>query len=220
MSSCLVSLSDQAFFTIVTSALEAYKVDHAKFDADGDPDDHLETHGHLWGYINESMRGEQVYRIEMADVSTAADRNKDWVGAKDESYEYKRDFVDCYYPELSFLGDFHSHPYSQALSQVNTELDLERNKLYQFSKGDFQAVKYDQQDPNKNYRVGMVATVYERDKLISRTSKHIDEGSCIRFQYQNMTIWIKAYVWAGDEYRKKSDKMVHLICPNLGFNAS
>ncbi|PFG54293.1 hypothetical protein ATG98_3513 [Marinobacter sp. LV10R520-4] len=219
MADCLVSLSDQAFFTIVTSALEAYQVDHAKLD--GDPETHLETIGNLWGFINESRRGEYVYRIEMADVSTAADRDKSWVIAKNESYEYKRDFLDCYYPEFRFLGDFHSHPYSEAQNQVRTELDLERNSLYQFSKGDFQAVKEEQQGADKkDYRVGIVATVYEREDYIKRTSKHLDEGSCIRFQYKNMTIWIKAYVWAGEDYRRKSDKMVNLICPNLGFNVS
>jgi hypothetical protein len=47
MSICIVSLSDQSFFTIVTAALEAYKVDHAKHDS-GDSENtlkHLATYG-------------------------------------------------------------------------------------------------------------------------------------------------------------------------------
>lgn len=218
MSNCLVSISDQAFFTIVTAALEAYAIDH------GDPDSeeeskHLETFGNLWGYRSKSGLGEEVFRIAMADVSTAAHRGKGFVIDKEESYEAKEDFVSVFYPELTFLGDYHSHPYTTPADGVNTELDLERHSLYQFSNADFSSVKY-QQDSGRDYRVGLVATVFERMEGIPRTSKHMDGASCIRFQYQDVTIWIKAYVWAGDDYRRKSDKMVHLICPNLGFNAS
>jgi proteasome lid subunit RPN8/RPN11 len=220
MSECLVSISDQAFFTIVTAALEAYKIDHADPESE-EPKQYLETFGNLWGYYSQSGFGEDVFRVVMADVSTSAERGQDFVIDKEECYEAKKDFVSVYYPELSFLGDYHSHPYTTPTTSENgakTELDLERNELYRFSNTDFRSVKY-QQQAGRNYRVGIVATVYERDEGISRPSKHIDEASCIRFQYNNMTIWLKAYVWAGEDYRRKADKMVHLMCPNLGFNA-
>ncbi|MGM0855864.1 MAG: hypothetical protein ACQEW0_02140 [Pseudomonadota bacterium] len=217
MSVCLVSLSDQSFFTIVTAALEAYKVDHAKHGAD-EPEQYLETFGNLWGYRSEPDSGKEVFRVMMADVSTAAERAQGFVIDKEESYQAKMDFVATYYPELNFLGDYHSHPYTMHGDGIKTELDLERNKLYQFSSCDFKSVKY-QQEIGRKYCIGLVATVYERDEGIKRSSKHIDGQSCIRFQYQNMTIWIKAYVWTGHDYRRKADKMVRLICPNLGFNA-
>jgi hypothetical protein len=129
----------------------------------------------------------------------------------------QRDFIALFYPELSFLGDYHSHPYTTPIDGIKTELDLERKECYRFSSADFNSVNY-QQEIERDYRVGLVVTVYERDEGIPRSSKHIDGNSCTRFQCQNMTIWIKAYVWAGDDYRRKADKMVHLICPNLGFN--
>lgn len=217
MSICIVSLSDQSFFTIVTAALEAYKVDHAKHDSD-EPEQYLETFGNLWGYRSEDTAGKKVFRVVMADVSTAAERSQGFVIDKPESYDAKSRFIETYYPELSFIGDYHSHPYTIQGDGVKTELDLERNELYQFSSCDFKSVKH-QQEIGRKYNVGLVATVYERDKSIKRSRKHIDEKSCIRFQYQNMTIWIKAYVWTGADYRRKADKMVCLICPNLGFNA-
>lgn len=217
MSTCVVSLSDQSFFTIVTAALEAYKVDHAKHGSD-EPEQYLETFGNLWGYRSEEITGKKVFRVVMADVSTAAERSQGFVIDKEESYNAKLNFIETYYPELNYLGDYHSHPYTIQGDGVKTELDLERNELYQFSSGDFKSVKH-QQEIGRKYSVGLVATVYERDKSIKRSRKHIDEKSCIRFQYQNMTIWIKAYVWTGTDCRRKADKMVRLICPNLGFNA-
>ena len=77
MSICIVSLSDQSFFTIVTAALEAYKVDHAKHDS-GDSEKYLETFGNLWGYRSEDTAGKKVFRVVMADVSTAAERSQDF----------------------------------------------------------------------------------------------------------------------------------------------
>ena len=117
----------------------------------------------------------------------------------------QRDFIALFYPELSFLGDYHSHPYTTPIDGIKTELDLERKECYRFSSADFNSVNY-QQEIERDYRVGLVVTVYERDEGIPRSSKHIDGNSCTRFQCQNMTIWIKAYVWAGDDYRRKADK--------------
>jgi hypothetical protein len=194
MTDCFVSLSEQAFFTIVTSALEAYRVDHSEL-SDGAAI-RLETFGHLWGYENQASDGVAVYRVVLADVSTAAFMANDCVRPKELAKQLKAQFVDTFFPELMFIGDFHSHPYSLEEDEVKTELDLERKQLY---------------------RIGLVATVYERERKISRSSTYVDVQSCIRFQYENLTVWIKAYVWFGDDYRRKSDKMVGLICPNLGF---
>ncbi|NWC69903.1 hypothetical protein HX873_18595 [Pseudomonas sp. P7758] len=151
MSNCLVSLSEQAFFTIATSALEAYRVDHSA-DLDG-TGIKLETFGYLWGHLSSTSMNETVYRISQANVSTAAHRTGDSVTARDDAYTLKNTFVESFFPELRFLGDFHSHPYSQERDAVRTELDLERNEFYRFSTADMRSAKA-QQDACKDYRVG------------------------------------------------------------------
>lgn len=78
-------------------------------------------------------------------------------------------------------------------------------------------MKCEQTENNKDYRVGLVVTVYQRDEPTKRADQWMDDLSCIRFQYDNLTLWIKAYVWAGDDYRKRADKKVNFICPALGF---
>ena len=45
----VVSISEQAFFSIVTSALEAYKLEQVL--ACGDSAAGVETFGHLWRYL-------------------------------------------------------------------------------------------------------------------------------------------------------------------------
>lgn len=213
MSNSVVSISEQAFFTIVTAALEAYKVDHSKLE-DGS-EIRLETFGNLWGHESFTKSGSDIYHISSADVSTSASREQNRVLPKDEAYALKSQFVEYFFPELKYLGDYHSHPYSLE-NNVRTELDLERHELYHFSPGDFKAVKYEQEQ-GKNYRVGLVVTVFERDEKVGRKDTWMDDSSCVRFQYDNVTIWIKAYVWSGDDYRRRADKKVTLVCPAVGF---
>lgn len=117
------------------------------------------------------------------------------------------------------MGDYHSHPYSYEDDEIKTELELERRHLYRFSEGDFRSVK-SLQDKSLDYRVGLVATVFERERKVNRSLKRLDGESCIRFQYLSMTIWLKAYVWTSDDnynYRRKADKMVRLVCPSLNL---
>lgn len=216
MKDCLVSVSDHVFFNVVTSALEAYKLGHA---TDDGFHPHVETFGHLWGYATkDALRLATIYRLVWADTSTAVKRSKDSVTFDDEAYQLKESFVDSFFPEVTYMGDFHSHPYSLEDDGIKTELELERGGYYQFSKADFDSVRQLQND-GANYRVGLVATVYSRDKKVSRTTAWIDDESCLRFQYDGLTIWLKAYVWSGDAldgFRRKADKMVRLICPAVG----
>lgn len=216
MRDCLVSVSDHVFFNVVTSALEAYELAHV---TDDGPCSHVETFGHLWGYATkDALRLATVYRLVWSDTSTAVKRSKDSVTFDDEAYQLKERFIDSFFPEVSYMGDFHSHPYSLEDNKIKTELEVERKKFYQFSKSDFESVRQLQND-GANYRVGLVATVYRRDKKVNRSTAWLDDQSCLRFQYDELTIWLKAYVWSGDAidgFRRKTDKMVRLICPAVG----
>lgn len=221
MKDCLVSISEHAFFSIVTSALEAYRLEHSI--KGGGVSSCVETFGHLWGYeASDALGLAVVYRVVWADTSTAVERDRGSISYQDAAYELKESFVSNFFPEVSCLGDFHSHPYDLSNDNVKTELEVERKYLYRFSNGDFSSVKHLQGEGLVNYRVGLVVTVYERDGNKKRSMKKLDGESCVRFQYGNTTIWMKAYVWQGDIYngfRRKADKMVRLICPSLGVNA-
>jgi len=213
----VVSISEQAFFSIVTSALEAYKLEHVL--NGGDSAARVETFGHLWGYDQPLIGRDMIYRVVLADTSTAVERDQSSVAFTDEAQELKQGFIDTFFPEVCYLGDYHSHPYSYEDDEIKTELELERRHLYRFSEGDFRSVK-SLQDKSLDYRVGLVATVFERERKVTRSLKRLDGESCIRFQYLSMTIWLKAYVWTSDDnynYRRKADKMVRLVCPSLNL---
>ena len=213
----VVSISEQAFFSIVTSALEAYKLEHVL--NGGNSAVRVETFGHLWGYSQSLIGRDMIYRVVLADTSTAVERDQGSVTYTDEAQELKQSFIDTFFPEVCYLGDYHSHPYSFEDDEIKTELELERHHFYRFSEGDFRSVK-SLQEKGLEYRVGLVVTVFERERKVNRSLKKLDGESCIRFQYLNMTLWMKAYVWTSDNnvnYRRKADKMVRLVCPSLNL---
>lgn len=212
----IVSISDSAFFSIITAALEAYKVDHVL--CDGEAGARVETIGNLWGYSQGLTGGDKIYRVVWADTSTSAIRSKASIVHDKAVQELKQTFVDTFFPEVSYLGDYHSHPYSNKDDGVKTELELERSELYKFTNADFRSVKSLQDEDALDYRVGLVVTVFEREQQVSRAQTRLDGASGIRFQYSGMTIWIKAYVWSDNgeqNYRRKACKMVRLVCPGL-----
>lgn len=212
----IISLSDSAFFTIVTSTLEAYSICHQ----DDSEDEHepLETYGNLWGYQTTTKRKESVLHVVLADSDISAKCKNDESSPADGAFDLKSNFADNFFPELEYLGDFHSHPYD--VYEVKTELELQRQKLFHQSPGDKKHAKY-QQVLGKPYRLQIIATVFERHDKVNRATGHIEgDLSCIRFQYEKYTIWIKAYAYRlykqENTSRKIKEDNIALICPCAG----
>jgi len=65
----VVSISEQAFFSIVTSALEAYKLEHVL--TNGDSAARVETFGHLWGYAQPIIGRDMMYRVVCPSLNLA-----------------------------------------------------------------------------------------------------------------------------------------------------
>lgn len=212
----IISLSDSAFFTIVTSALEAYKICQP-----GTPEDEhvpLETYGNLWGYQVQTKRRESLLHVVHADSDVSAARESDCVTPAAEAFNLKCDFADQFFPELEYLGDFHSHPWHTG--EIKTELELQRQKLYEQSPADHKHAKL-LQEYGRPYRLQIIATIFERSDMVNRKSGHLAEDrSCIRFQYDKKTVWIKAYAYrlnTNDNTSRKVNKdSIALICPCAG----
>jgi hypothetical protein len=207
----IVSLSEQAFFTIVSSALEAFQINHnVQSNKKHVP---LETYGNLWGHAAQNSRKESILHVSLVDVETSAERSPGSVQAAKGSFELKQQFVERFHHEIEYLGDFHSHPYDPQNDNVKNALKVERKKFYEFSPADFEAARLLCKD--RDYRLGLVVTVFRSDTPVKRKSKHVGL-SCIRFSYNDFTIWLKCHVFEGD--RAVQHRKVALICPSLGFH--
>ena len=234
----IVSLSEQAFFTVVASSLEAFSVNHGEDGQDSEEEDEddtpsddevgadeddqsrpRETYGNLWGYKVQTMRGETVLHITMADVDTSARCDDESADPKPQAFRLKQDLIDSLRPELNYLGDFHAHPYHYKHDGVTSALDIERRALHDFSRADFRHARHLAQ--RRNYQVGLVATVYRGKKHVERKSKYIGENgfSCLRFCCGELTIWLKCYVFEENGERIR-DAKVALLCTAIGFHGA
>jgi hypothetical protein len=215
----IVSLSEQAFFTVIVSALEAYEIRHLAESGEDDEHEPVETYGNLWGYEAKTVRKERVFHVSLADVDTSAERDWDSVTPKDETFLLKADLVDWLRPELEYLGDFHTHPYgNDPKDPVKSTRQLEKEKRYEFSPEDFDYVRSLKPSKKKTYRIGLVATIFRGSQEKRRKRGYISDenGSCIRFSYKDFTIWLQCYVF--DKQKRAEDAKVALLCPAIGFH--
>ncbi len=113
-----IIIEDQAIPQLLTSAIEAYEIEHKKT-KNGKVTSQLETYGLLWGYVLPE-RGSQPVRVvvTMVTVETSALQQQDWVAPEYESLKMKLDFFNAYWPHIELVGTFHSHPYA-SLTEVN-----------------------------------------------------------------------------------------------------
>jgi len=88
----------------------------------------LETYGLLWGHEIILPDGNILYSVQKMTVDAMAYRRTDSVRPSDEKKVIK-DIITSYWPQYSFLGDFHSHPYEHYKK-------VEEIKGYEFSEGD------------------------------------------------------------------------------------
>lgn len=213
----IVSLSEHAFFSVVAGALEAYEIERTTNLAK--PHVPVESYGNLWGYEARSRRGERVLHVCMADIEISADCGPGMVQPSAEAFQLKRGLIDRFRPELEYLGDFHSHPYDLVNDQVKSALEVERKEYYRFSPSDITHVKALKAE--RNYRVGLVTTVFKLAEGMRRKDEYVrtdtENYSCIRFSYDDFTIWIKAHVYG--ELNAIDDQRVALLCPAIGFHA-
>jgi hypothetical protein len=229
-----VILSPDAFRLIVSSALEAYAVPHG---TNHNPSKHtpLETCGAIWGYETEN-KGNKYFHIVAVDVETSADRQPGSVASKLASIEVKKGFYERYNPELKYLGDFHSHPWSQGEKfgshTLQTAQNIEAHRLYRFSgdpkqkSDDFGSVDWLKSE-GLPYQIGLVTTIYRMTNVVNDPlHSFLDEKSAFRFTYngkdasgklKSFRCWVKAYVFPHNNCEPAPNTEVKLQCSALGF---
>lgn len=181
-----VKIAESAFIDMCLSALEAYCVKHKKRQKKP-----LETFGLLWGHETELTDGRILYTIQKAGVDTSTKRKPDECMPNSDSLNLKYDFMSSFFPDVEFLGDFHTHPY------LKTGREISKKCLYDASSADINSI---QGFPEKyiplNFRVSLVITIgnvqEHFDEIMSY--KKPDSPNMIAFRFGHYRFWIQAYV--------------------------
>jgi hypothetical protein len=79
----------------------------------------VETTGQFWGYVNGPHRGVRVAYIDHLSPNVFADREPDQVLEDFDEVAVKAEAMNILRPELTLLGNFHTHPY-RTVSEVKS----------------------------------------------------------------------------------------------------
>jgi hypothetical protein len=185
-----IRISDRFLQALVMAAVEAY------CHGDGSNKTEIETIGPIWGYRRVNV-GTHVIFLECLAVSLSAERQVASVTPKAEATKLMAGVMDRIAPELTLLGDFHSHPYKDR-GQVT------QYKGFEFSPDDFMAFLSDDDlwDGNSEGPVMLVVTICRLGKVHNTSGKRIRKNVW-QFDLGQFRFWINASVGFLDEEGKR-----------------
>ena len=207
----VIYMSDQALTSLLMATIESYVVKNENL---AKPQNRLETYGIFFGSETKTSDGSRVIRIDMANPSNTVRQTRDSVVSSPNSLVVKADLVQSCFPHLSFVGDFHTHPYRH-FSEVK------KNRGYYLSATDREALTCDSVFYKKlGYRVGMIATIAYADRAgQNRAGYPTKYKNMVELVIGHLRIWLTAYVarsrikdglfYSNDE---ASDVILHVPC--------
>lgn len=126
-----VRISDEVLESMSLAAIEAYCLG----DGNKKKKDKLETLGYIWGF-KRVEEDHTVFYVSKISISISAVRSSDSVLPNPEALSLKNSLVKRWSPQLTLLGDFHTHPYD------NLD-DVTQVTGFNFSDADFSSFKED-----------------------------------------------------------------------------
>ncbi|MAE20368.1 hypothetical protein CMK12_15805 [Candidatus Poribacteria bacterium] len=187
-----IHVEDHAVSQLFMSAIEAYEIEH-KATKRSKGYDKLETFGLLWGY-SIPQKGNQPPKIIVthSTVETSAVRHSDWVAPDFESIEFKREFMQRYWPSIELVGSFHSHPYEDLEA-------VKHNKGWRASPEDEEFFPYfhEMLAKDQEYLAHIIVTVTKLQKrgwaIPERFYGGQDHDAGYVVSADNRKLWIRGY---------------------------
>ncbi len=187
----IIRLSENALCGLLMSAVESYADKNLNL---ARPRNMLETYGNLYGHENTLDNGDRVFHVELANTSTTAQQAHDSVSYSFAAISLKKELSQAFFPHLSLLGDFHSHPYLHYRR-------AEKNKCFYFSGIDRKNLTENSEYFRAmNFRIGMLVTIAATKRLRTDSVNYADsQQNCLRMDFGHYKIWITGYVIYIDE---------------------
>ena len=186
-----IHVSDSSLMHLLLAGLEAYKM-RVRHGTEANRELPLETGGLLWGYIKDGESDMDHITVEHVSVDTAAKKKTDSVALSRHSTAVKRQLVEDRWPNLSLIGDFHTHPYPNLADVTNI-------KGWEASREDIAFYEDCDAEPDSwvwGTRVFLILTLAEQHKHDSsfvepKVRKRY--GNVLRWQQGGYRFWLSAY---------------------------
>ena len=189
-----VHVTDSALLHLLMAGMESYKVRlwGRRETTNRGP---VEVAGLLWGYVPESSEGYDHLVVQHATTDIVAERAKSWSSFSLPSALAKQSVVSARWPQLSMIGDFHTHPYEKYT-------DAESIGGWEASEGD--RVWYEEhfaenvRDTNlqRRFKVSLVLTIAKLQRVREDTRalpEVLGHGNVLKWQLGDFRYWLTAY---------------------------
>ncbi|OXE36028.1 MAG: hypothetical protein CGW95_10205 [Phenylobacterium zucineum] len=175
-----VRLSLGAATDIIMSGLTAYERRHTKKEGS-----YVETGGELWGYVRRLPSGERLYYVEQATVSVFARRDHESIAHSPDETAIKRKVMQRLRPELTLLGDFHTHPYDDLP-------DVKSAAGWGYSPGDVEYWKGDDQvwEDTGNRPLFLILALCPLKRQIREAQQENFYVNILRFEIGHFRLWL------------------------------
>jgi len=183
MATFTIQISDDALMEMTLAALEAYVIPQRNpKQSINSIKTELETYGLLWGHEIDLPDGNVIISVRKLTVDAMAYRRNDSVWPSD-GLRVIKDMITSFWPQYSFLGDFHSHPYEHYK-------DVQELNGYEFSEGDRKAMIANKQN-DRDFRVSLVMTISSLKRASNSPPKFVD-NHIISWTFNNYRFWLNA----------------------------
>jgi hypothetical protein len=178
----LVNVSEAAFQSMVIATIESFLVPGRAGKA-GRLTRQRETFGLLWGYETTTASKARCFNVEVANVDANAERGRSSV-IPSHGLETINKALPTYWPNLKFLGDFHSHPWTSHEQWPSRPF---------LSDDDRRSIENDSSYAKLGFRVALLLNVQKLAKK-SRMMPVFSHDNTLEFRLNDLRMSLAAWV--------------------------
>ncbi len=178
----LVNVSEAAFQSMVIATLESFLVP-GRTGKSGRLTRERETYGLLWGYETTTASKARCFNVEVAIVDANADRGRSSV-TPSNGLETLNKALPTYWPNLKFLGDFHSHPWAPH--------DAWPKRPY-LSDADRRTIEHDASYARLDFRVALLLNIQRLGKKGWMAPAFVNDNT-LEFRLNDLRMSLAAWV--------------------------
>ncbi len=178
----LVNVSEAAFQSMVIATIESFLVPGRAGKA-GRFTRQRETFGLLWGYETTTASKARCFNVEVANVDVNAERGRSSV-IPSRGLETVNKALPTYWPNLKFLGDFHSHPWTSREPWPSRPF---------LSDDDRRSIENDSSYARLGFRVALLLNVQKLAKK-SRMMPVFSHDNTLEFRMNDLRLSLAAWV--------------------------
>lgn len=179
----LVNVSEAAFQSMVIATIESFLVPGPAGKA-GRLTRQRETFGLLWGYETTTASKARCFNVEVAIVDSNAERGRSSVVPSAAGLETVNRALPTYWPNLKFLGDFHSHPWTGREAWPTRPF---------LSDADRESIEDKASYARLDYRVALLLNVRKLEKKGWKTPDFVHDNT-LEFRLNDLRMSLAAWV--------------------------